>query len=203
MRSRVYHQRGRPVKKSLLLLIDILVYNTAKVRQNVMRGGMAEDPDGDLLRPPKTPGMRGFRRGGCVELGLVIVVALVAFVFFFSVAAQSVPKLGLTASGTPGTPSGTKTSVLATPTEVAVEAEPTPSPTPAQQKVRVANTGGLGAFIKKDPKPGASGLVAMAEGAVLTIVGPDFKGDDGVWRNVQDDKGNIGWIFSEYLVPVP
>lgn len=78
---------------------------------------------------------------------------------------------------------------------------PTPTatkvPTPALTAVAICNTGGIGAYVRKDPK--GAGIVAWPDGTVLEIIGPDQTVDGEVWRNVRDERGNSGWTKKDYL----
>src|SRR5947208_2476102 len=100
------------------------------------------------------------------------------------------------------TPAGAATAVPAlTPTAL-----PSPSPTrppaatptptaPPKLFVRIANTGGLGAYVRSAPTSSASGTV-WPEGTVLEVVGPDKQGDGGAWKNVRDPSDTTGWSFA-------
>jgi hypothetical protein len=88
----------------------------------------------------------------------------------------------------------------APPTET-IAASPAPSAGP--EFVRIANTGGTGAFIRREPRTGAPGIVAYRDGTVLRIAGPDMTVDGRVWRQVEDSRGNRGWTPQEYLQPSP
>ncbi len=85
---------------------------------------------------------------------------------------------------------------LATPSSTA-----TSSPTAAPAAVSICNTGGIGAFIRKEPK--GPGIIAWPDGARLAIVGPDRNVDGEVWRNLRDDQGNIGWTKADYVCSNP
>jgi len=106
--------------------------------------------------------------------------------------------------------------------EATPTAEPAPSPTslptattvivfppqtvavaPASEYVRIANTGGSGAFIRREPRSDAPGIVAYRDGTVLRTVGADTTVDGRVWRQVEDTRGNRGWTPQEYLDPSP
>jgi len=75
--------------------------------------------------------------------------------------------------------------------------------TPGVEFVRIANTGGAGAFIRREARVGAPGIVAYRDGTILRIVGPDTTADSRVWRNVEDRQGNRGWTPREYLDASP
>ena len=77
------------------------------------------------------------------------------------------------------------------------EAEPGPAP----EFARIANTGGAGAFIRRDPQANAPGLIALRDGAVVRVVGADTTVANRLWRNVEDQRGNRGWTPAEYLAP--
>lgn len=79
--------------------------------------------------------------------------------------------------------------------------EPTPTPIPEVEFVQIANTGGTGAFIRREPRAGAPGIVAHRDGTPLRIVGPDEVVAGRVWRHVEDRNGNRGWTPREYLIP--
>ncbi len=77
--------------------------------------------------------------------------------------------------------------------------EPEQALVPELGFARIANTGGVGAFIRRDPQANAQGLVALRDGAVVRIVGADTTVGNRVWRNVEDQRGNRGWTPAEYL----
>ncbi len=90
----------------------------------------------------------------------------------------------------------------------AVSRAPTPTATPPPEPtaepveyVRVANTGGQGIIIRREPSVSAPRVVARAENSLLRIVGPDATVDGRVWRQVEDSQGNRGWTPAEFLVP--
>jgi hypothetical protein len=73
--------------------------------------------------------------------------------------------------------------------------------TPRVEFVRIFNTGGAGAFLRREARPGAPGIVAYRDGTVLRIVGADTTSEGRVWRNVEDRQGNRGWTPRDYLEP--
>lgn len=88
---------------------------------------------------------------------------------------------------------------------IGADGEPTPIVdetllTPQGDLVRIANTGGTGAFIRREPRTNAPGVVAHRDGTVLRIVGTDTLVAGRLWRNVEDQAGNRGWTPAEYLV---
>jgi hypothetical protein len=95
------------------------------------------------------------------------------------------------------------------PSQPVVQAEPAPPPPtqepepagPPPEFVRIANTGGAGAFIRREPQANAQGLVALRDGTPVRVVGGDTTVGNRVWRNVEDQRGNRGWTPAEYLAP--
>ena len=96
------------------------------------------------------------------------------------------------------------------PEAIATQPTPRPSPTSTLQAtetevgneyVRIANTGGSGAFIRREARAGAPGIVAYRDGTVLKIVGAETIAESRVWRQVEDRQGNRGWTPREYLDP--
>jgi len=69
--------------------------------------------------------------------------------------------------------------------------------------VRIANTGGAGAFIRREARAGSPGIVAYRDGIVLKVIGPDVTAEGRSWRQVEDRQGNRGWTPVEYLEDSP
>ncbi|HLI29330.1 MAG TPA: SH3 domain-containing protein [Chloroflexota bacterium] len=113
----------------------------------------------------------------------------------------------LTAGATPATrlPTPAPTSAPPSPSPPATElpaAEAAPPPPPVEF-VRVANTGGLGISLRREPRADAPRVTARPENTVLQVVGPETVSEGRVWREVQDAQGNRGWAPADFLVPVP
>lgn len=89
----------------------------------------------------------------------------------------------------------------AAPTDVpdATSVAAQPAPADAEEFVRIANTGGTGAFVRREPRSDAQGVVAYRDGTLLRVVGPNVTTDGRVWREVQDARGNRGWTPREFL----
>lgn len=86
-------------------------------------------------------------------------------------------------------------------------AEPITSSTPdvpsgveQDEFVRIANTGGTGAFLRREPRLGSPGVVAHRDGTLLRVVGLDVTVDGRVWREVEDAQGRRGWTPREFLL---
>ena len=83
--------------------------------------------------------------------------------------------------------------------------EPEPSP-PAQpaRYVRVVNTTGLGVFLREEPGPQSQRIVpAIAEGALLRLVGPEQTFQAQIWRLCEHEgRGVQGWVPAQYVQAV-
>jgi uncharacterized protein YgiM (DUF1202 family) len=80
----------------------------------------------------------------------------------------------------------------------------TPSPTPAQGPtvMQIANTGGLGVYMRRSPSSDER-IRAWVEGTRMTVIGPDEAVGGATWRHVRDPLGNEGWVPAQYLTPAP
>jgi len=102
-------------------------------------------------------------------------------------------------------PAGSPAAVVA-PTPI-----PLPSPTAAPARyVRIANTNGLGVFLREEPGPQSQRLTpAVAEGALLKLVGPEQTVQAQIWRLCEHEgRGIQGWVPAQYIqavetVPTP
>lgn len=64
---------------------------------------------------------------------------------------------------------------------------------------RVANTGGQGVNMRRSPVSGDV-VTVVAENATVRLLGPEERGPDGrVWRQVEDARGNQGWVLADVL----
>lgn len=127
---------------------------------------------------------------------LVIVLVLAAGLIIATV----VTYLTSRSDAAPPSPVSTPQAIVPTANAASTEGPREPAP-PGPEFVRVANTGGTGAFIRDAPRADARGIVARADSAILRIVGPDVVADSRNWRNVEDNRGNQGWILADYLLP--
>lgn len=124
------------------------------------------------------------------------------------------PTATLTPSVTPTqTPSATATDTpTATPTQTPTPTETltptqtaTPSPTstealtPTPIPAVIANTGGLGAFLRD--APGGAVITALAEGTPVEILHRSQTVNDLEWIEVRDAEGRVGWVAALYLEP--
>jgi hypothetical protein len=127
---------------------------------------------------------------------LAVVVAVAAIIALVGVVTTFSAQLG------PG-PSPTPIPRTATPVaeSQATAAAPSPEPAaPGQEFVRIANTGGTGAFVREEPRAAARGIVAHGDRTVLKITGPDVVAEGRTWRNVENQQGVRGWTPAEFLV---
>jgi hypothetical protein len=99
---------------------------------------------------------------------------------------------------------------LATPKPVASPAAtatpvPEPSPTSAPARYsRIVNTTGLGVFLREEPGAQSQRIMpAVAEGALLRLVGPEQTVQAQIWRLCEHEgRGVQGWVSSQYLQAV-
>ncbi|MCS6803273.1 MAG: hypothetical protein RMM58_12145 [Chloroflexota bacterium] len=85
-----------------------------------------------------------------------------------------------------------------------IQRSPSGTDEPPAEPVRfqVANTGGIGVYIRRTPVL-SDHIRAWPEGAVMEQVGPDAFGEGIRFINVRDPDGNVGWVPAAYLVPLP
>jgi hypothetical protein len=99
-------------------------------------------------------------------------------------------------------PTGAAAGIESLPTPANTPGTVTPAPTgPAGPTVVVANTGGDGARLRREPSPTSPIIAILAEGARLEQIGPDRDGGGRSWRNVRDAAGNQGWIAADLTRP--
>lgn len=81
--------------------------------------------------------------------------------------------------------------------------EPSPTSVPARY-ARVANTTGIGVFLREEPGQQSQRIVpAVAEGALLRLVGPEQTVQAQIWRLCEHEgRGVQGWVLAQYLQPV-
>jgi len=68
----------------------------------------------------------------------------------------------------------------------------------------VANTNGLGVFLREEPGSQSQRLQpAVNEGALLKLVGPEQTVQAQIWRLCEHDGRAVqGWVPAQYLQPV-
>lgn len=109
-----------------------------------------------------------------------------------SATATNTPIATLTQTPTPtATPTPTQTATPSpTPTETL-----TPTPIPAV----IANTGGLGAFLRD--APAGKVIAALPEGTPVEILYRRETANNMEWVEVRDAQGRIGWVAAQFLAP--
>jgi hypothetical protein len=90
---------------------------------------------------------------------------------------------------------------------VPVTPEPTvvqPTPTPGFYRgwLAVANTGGVGVYVRADPAADARRIRAWPERTRLEALGEEVEAEGRRWVRVRDPAGNIGWVPAEYVEQV-
>jgi hypothetical protein len=93
----------------------------------------------------------------------------------------------------------------AQPTQIAsAPAAPTPVPQKSEYPVgsrhRVANTGGDGVFVRKDPGSNDK-IKAWPDNTVMEFQGDLVELQGAGWAKMKDPAGNIGWVPTQYLTP--
>ncbi|HYP20777.1 MAG TPA: hypothetical protein VEY08_11945 [Chloroflexia bacterium] len=179
------------------------------------------------LEPEEYPLYQPPRRVGCSGITIVTLLAIGAFLFLvwrvtppMAKAITDFPKTlpivgGLfvdddevTAVGTATFPTQTAQALASPAASVVTTPEPpTPAPTntPVPEYVQVANTGGQGVRLRKEPRQNAEFEVVAREGTVFQIIGPDTPDPNDptqAWRNVVlPNDGRSGYVLKRYLVP--
>lgn len=120
------------------------------------------------------------------------------------VSATQLPTRAATPGLTLATPISAPSPVAVAPTQ-----EPSPTAEPARY-VRIVNTNGLGVFLREEPGSQSQRLLpAIAEGALLRVVGPEQTVQAQTWRLCEHEgRGIQGWAPAQYLqqvdlVPTP
>ncbi len=116
--------------------------------------------------------------------------------------ATPTPTPSATATNTPTatmTQTPTPTETL-TPTQTATPSPtPTETPTPTPIPAVIANTGGLGAFLRD--APGGKVIAALPEGTPVEILYRREIANNIEWVEVRDAQGRIGWVAAQFLAP--
>src|SRR5438067_175492 len=66
------------------------------------------------------------------------------------------------------------------------------------ERVKVANTGGVGAILRADPFRGRQ-VAALRDGMVLQVIERQQLPDGSEWAHVKTQEGAEGWVFSRLL----
>jgi hypothetical protein len=73
------------------------------------------------------------------------------------------------------------------------------APTVIAERLRVANTGGVGVVLRGSPNDADRRPVGLAEGATVAVV--ERGGANSAWVHVRTDAGQDGWVPARYLAP--
>jgi hypothetical protein len=73
------------------------------------------------------------------------------------------------------------------------------APNALTERVKVANTGGLGAILRADP-PSGKQVAALREGTVLDVIEHRTLPDGSEWLHVRTPDGVEGWVYSRLAV---
>ena len=68
------------------------------------------------------------------------------------------------------------------------------------ERVKVANTGGVGAILRADPTRGRQ-VAALRDGVVLRVLDHQQLPDGSEWLHVRTNEGAEGWVFSRLVAP--
>ena len=68
------------------------------------------------------------------------------------------------------------------------------------ERVKVANTGGVGAILRADPPRGRQ-VAALRDGVVLQVLDHQQLPDGSEWLHVRTSEGAEGWVFSRLVAP--
>ncbi len=150
-----------------------------------------------MARPMRAQVQRTRTGIAWLPYALVLVIVAVGVFAAISVASSTIfaPKAATTVTAAPPGQQAQQAPAAAAPPPVAPAAL-------APVAVRVANTDGIGAYIRRTPSL-ADRLRAWPDRTLLKVVGPDTTAEGIEWKQVEDPAGNRGWIPAQYTVPEP
>ena len=138
--------------------------------------------------------------------GLVLAIAVVVGVSWLASTRQSEHRLTVRAAPIVPTQPEPAAAAGQTAQAPAPTVAPTPIPPPAQaasasaaDRLKVANTRGLGVNLRARAGEQAARLKTLPEGTLLDLVGPDERADGSVWKNVREPGGSEGWVSASYV----
>lgn len=152
---------------------------------------------------------RPMPRAQWIGLGLAAVVAVALTAgLVFAILTFTRPTATATITPTPlpivasPTTASSIAAIFASPT-VATSPVAAGSPTPQGigQRLQVANTGGEGANMRREPGQSGERIKVVTDGNLVDVVGADQTADGLVWRNVRDLQGDTGWVAASLLAP--
>ena len=68
------------------------------------------------------------------------------------------------------------------------------------ERVKIANTGGVGAILRAEPPRGRQ-VAALRDGTVLQVIEHQQLPDGSEWLHVRTADGAEGWVFSRLAAP--
>jgi hypothetical protein len=74
------------------------------------------------------------------------------------------------------------------------------APSDTTERVKVANTGGVGAILRAEPPRGRQ-VTGLRDGATLEVLEHRTVGESDEWLRVRSAEGVEGWIFSRLVGP--
>jgi hypothetical protein len=143
---------------------------------------------------------------------LLIALALGAVWFASNVAktgpsqeAQQIANFNPRAIFTDNTPHFLPTPVAAMPAESnagppAPSADEQAAAEASVERVKIANTGGVGAILRAEPPRGRQ-VAALRDGTVLQVIEHQQLPDGSEWLHVKTAEGVEGWVFSRLAAP--
>jgi hypothetical protein len=116
--------------------------------------------------------------------------------------ALPLPPFSIASPVAAGSPVGLASPTLFNPPPIAGAPVSTPDQATTVKLVRVTNTGGQGLNLRREPATSAVAVASVAENSTLRLVGAEQRAEGRLWKQVDDGRGNEGWVPGEYLVEV-
>lgn len=147
-------------------------------------------------RPSQVPPRAPTDRFTTAALGAATLAALV--IFAFGVLPQG--PLAQRAAAQPETASAVTLQAVPTLPPVTPTPAPPAAPVATPRSYVVANTGGVGVFLRDAPKSGAA-VTALPEASRLIEVSPPASVSGTQWLHVRTTSGTVGFVSAAYAVP--
>ncbi len=150
------------------------------------------------------------QQGGWRYVALAAVLLLVALVALLSLN-RSVPPQQRQASGPAAPPhdAGSAPGGAAVPPGStlaplpSVTAAPTDVPTMPPRIFVIVNTGSEGLFLRAEASSNSAVLETLPDGTRVEQIGDDVNDSAYTWRYVRTPSGQVGWVATAWLEPVP
>jgi hypothetical protein len=132
-----------------------------------------------------------------IVIGIALIALAIGAVLLISTMSRSASNITTSASvvTSPIPLASPKPSVPTSPPTIT----PPPISAPVVIRARVVNTGGDGALVRREPSVNAPSAGLVREDGIVTLLGPEETVQAQVWRQVEDEQGNQGWIRADYL----